>query len=834
VYAPTEEGDDDEKDLFYDELDRLWGLCPRHDVKIIMGDFNSKIGREEEFRPFLGNYSLHDVSNDNGIRLISFAASHDMIIGSTLFQHKNIHKATWRSPDGSYSNQIDHMLISSRYRTNLMDVKTFRGANLDSDHYLVICKLREKISLARRARKVSPMRFNCRKLNDPKVRKEFQTQLATELSVKGSNDDVDDKWKLTKDSMLSTANKLLGKEKRSIKTDWFDEECREVNENKNKAYKNMLNRRFTRKSIDEYRNARREEKKVHKRKKKAYRENQLDEVESLRTSNESRAFYRVINEGRKDFKPRTSLCKDKNGTIVNERNKILDRWVEHFDHLLNSNESSDLNLMTVNNNNDTHVNIPTLEEVQHAINKLKCNKAAGPDNIPAELLKYGGNAIVNNIWQIILSIWDKEILPSEWKLSILCPIHKKGDVLNCQNYRGISLLCVAYKIFSNILFDRLSPIVDSIIGDYQCGFRKGRSTVDQIFTLRQTLEKCREFGIETHHLFVDFKAAYDSINRTELLRTLSDFKVPSKLIKLVKLTLTETISTVRIQGELSTSFEVHNGVRQGDALACLLFNMALEKVIRDAGLNTAGTIFSKSVHILAYADDVDIIARSRATLGESFLALEKSARKMNLRVNVEKTKYMYCGKMETIPNFFEIDSFKFESVKNFTYLGSEINYQNDINPEIRKRIIAANRCFFGLRSLLKSHLIKRKTKILLYKVLIKSVLTYASETWTLTKKEEKILATFERKVLRTILGAVLDNNNWRKRYNFEIYRIFKSDDIIKSIKLSRMRWAGHIVRMSPERTTLRVFNATPSNKRPKGRPKKDGEIVWMKTLPSLK
>jgi sorting nexin-29 len=74
----------------------------------------------------------------------------------------------------------------------------------------------------------------------------------------------------------------------------------------------------------------------------------------------------------------------------------------------------------------------------------------------------------------------------------------------CSNYRGISRLCIAYNIFSNILFYRLPPCVEGIIGDYQCGFHQGRSTYDQIFTIRQILEKCNKFQIETHNLFIDF------------------------------------------------------------------------------------------------------------------------------------------------------------------------------------------------------------------------------------------------------------------------------------------------------------------------------------------
>lgn len=96
-----------------------------------------------------------------------------------------------------------------------------------------------------------------------------------------------------------------------------------------------------------------------------------------------------------------------------------------------------------------------------------------------------------------------ERLPKEWCETIICPIHKKGDQLDCGNYSGISLLPAAYKILSNILFQRLLPYVEGILGRYQCGFRKGKSTIDQIFNLRMILEKGREYQLSTYHLFID-------------------------------------------------------------------------------------------------------------------------------------------------------------------------------------------------------------------------------------------------------------------------------------------------------------------------------------------
>jgi hypothetical protein len=105
------------------------------------------------------------------------------------------------------------------------------------------------------------------------------------------------------------------------------------------------------------------------------------------------------------------------------------------------------------------------------------------------LNKTGGEILYSEIHRRIYSVWNKEELPQQWKESIIVPIYKKGDKTNCNNYRGISLLLIAYKILSNILLARLTPNVNEIIGDNQCGFRRSRSSTDQIFYIRQILEK---------------------------------------------------------------------------------------------------------------------------------------------------------------------------------------------------------------------------------------------------------------------------------------------------------------------------------------------------------
>jgi hypothetical protein len=121
------------------------------------------------------------------------------------------------------------------------------------------------------------------------------------------------------------------------------------------------------------------------------------------------------------------------------------------------------------------------KEVEIAIEKSKRYKSPGIYQIPAELIQAGGNTLRSENHKLINYICNKEELPEQWKESIIVPIYKRGDKMDCNNYRGISLPSNSYKILSNIILSWLTPCADEIIGDHQCGFRLNRSTTDQIF-----------------------------------------------------------------------------------------------------------------------------------------------------------------------------------------------------------------------------------------------------------------------------------------------------------------------------------------------------------------
>jgi len=149
-------------------------------MKILLGNFNAKLGRENIFIPTIGN----EDSNDNGVRIVNCAMSKNLVVKSTMFPHRNIHKYTWTSLDGKTHNQIDHTLIVRRWHLSILDVRNFRGADCGTDHYLVVAKVRERLALIKQAgQKFYGERFNVRKLNKLEVWKQYQIEISNRFTA---------------------------------------------------------------------------------------------------------------------------------------------------------------------------------------------------------------------------------------------------------------------------------------------------------------------------------------------------------------------------------------------------------------------------------------------------------------------------------------------------------------------------------------------------------------------------------------------------------------------------------------------------------------------------
>jgi hypothetical protein len=174
VYAQTEDKTDDMKDIIFTALEHVFNEFPRYHIKILLGNFNAKVGREDIFKPTIGNKSLRGISNDNGIGVINFTTSKNLTVKSMMFPHHNIHRFTWTSTDVKTHSQIDHILMDRRWHSSILDVRPFRAADCDTDHYLVVAKVRERMPVTIQTKhRVHIERFNLKKLKEAEGKEQY-------------------------------------------------------------------------------------------------------------------------------------------------------------------------------------------------------------------------------------------------------------------------------------------------------------------------------------------------------------------------------------------------------------------------------------------------------------------------------------------------------------------------------------------------------------------------------------------------------------------------------------------------------------------------------------
>ena len=267
IHAPTEVKDNEVKEEFYDNLDAVYNGVPDNDVKIVLGDSNAKVGRELYHHKVAGKYSLHEFSNDNGTRLIEFAKDRSMHIKSTMFPHKDIYKQIWVSPDGQTINQIDHVLIEKRHASDILDVKSRRGVDCNSDHFLVQIKYRQKMAKERHVEGRKRIKYDVEKLKKQETVEVYQQVMENNLK-EDPKENIEEQWAKLKSAVTNTADCVLGKMETVKGKEWFDELCERVIRERNVARMNWLQKK-TRLSMENYRQMRREAKIVCRKKKES-------------------------------------------------------------------------------------------------------------------------------------------------------------------------------------------------------------------------------------------------------------------------------------------------------------------------------------------------------------------------------------------------------------------------------------------------------------------------------------------------------------------------------------------------------------------------------------
>ncbi|KAM8704295.1 hypothetical protein ACLKA7_008835 [Drosophila subpalustris] len=279
-------------------------------------------------------------------------------------------------------------------------------------------------------------------------------------------------------------------------------------------------------------------------------------------------------------------------------------------------------------------------EVTDAIARCKVRKTPGEDRVPAEFFKNASPLFISQLTTTFNKIFATANVPDSFRKNVIYPIFKKGNALEPENYRGISFINAVAKVFTSVILARLTKWVKmhDILGEHQAGFREGYSTVDSIFALT---------AIANHHLaqkkkmyafFVDFKAAFDTIDRNSLYLKLSNLGVSTKMINIVKSLYCQNKTTVWDGKQLSKWFTTNLGVKQGCLLSPLLFSLYVDDImsILPGGVKMG----TERIKVLMYADDMVLLADSPSGMQSMIDALYEYCRTWSLEINTQKSKIL--------------------------------------------------------------------------------------------------------------------------------------------------------------------------------------------------
>ena len=739
VYAPTSSHPDDEVETMYEDVSRAIHTSKTH-FTVVMGDFNAKLGKKSDDELRVGQFG-YGQRNPRGQRLADFLEKEGLFMMNSFFQKPPHRKWTWMSPDGSTRNEIDFIITNEKRIFN--DVSVIHRVKTGSDHRIVRGTLDINIKLERSRLMKSTLRPTRAHIQNPET---FQLELTNRfdcLENFASVDEINSRLVETVQTVgskhfrprrsnrpqkLSDHTLNLMAERRSLRLQSSDdaESYRQLNRQISKSLRHDI-RLFNTKHIKE----------------------------TIERNKGSKVFARNLSVGQSQL----TKLKREDGSIASTKAEVMEEIERFYGQLYASvakpagSAATDPRAKLTRHFTEDIPEI-SLYEIRMALKQLKNNKAPGDDGITSELLKAGGTPVLKVLQKLFNTVLLEGITPEAWNRSVVVLFFKKGDNTLLKNYRPISLLSHVYKLFSRVITNRLERRLDDFQPSEQAGFRKGYSTIDHIHTLRQVIQKTEEYNLPLCLAFVDYEKAFDSVETWAVLESLQRCRIDYRYIEVLKCLYNNATMSVRVQEQSSKAIPLKRGVRQGDVISPKLFTATLENAFKllewkGFGINVNGEYITH----LRFADDIVVMANSMEDLSTMLEGLNRVSQQVGLKMNMDKTKIM-CN-AHVVPTPISVENSVLEVVDSYVYLGQVVQLgRSDFQKEANRRIQLGWAAFGKLRNVFSSD-IPQCLKSKVFDQCVLPVMTYGTETWSLTIGLMNKLKVAQRAMERAMLGVSL-------------------------------------------------------------------------------
>ena len=542
--------------------------------------------------------------------------------------------------------------------------------------------------------------------------------------------------------LIGTAEKVLGQGKPhapKLNTSgnykpWFNKECREkrgkfqrarnlyhrVKSDANKAYMNEFAKEYRRALNCNF---------------QKYREKCSNEIRAL-SKNDTKGFWKTIKKYCINRKDNCSIDTDTFFEYFKSQNSVED------------DDSVDLDINELCDNpvcNEIMNGVITEQEVIDALKNLKNNKAPGTDKIINEFLKNTNSSMISIYCKLFNVIFDTGIIPESLTSGIIIPVYKnKGSHSDPNNFRPITLISCLGKLFTSLINTRLNFFANeiSLISENQAGFRKGYSTVDNIFILHTLVELYFSFGKKLFCTFIDFKRAFDTVSRSCLWKKLQLSSIKGKCFKVIFNMYQDIKSCVKYNGCQSDFFPCVTGVRQGENLSPFLFVIFLNDLeayfrnLEGIPLESIKEKFNNELHIyfelfvILYADDTVILSETKEGMQHSLNIFQSYCDTWKLNVNVNKTKVMIFSKRKVKEKFiFKLQGEVVDIVDSFSYLGVVFKYNGTYLDAKKKLVDQAQKALHFIYRCIRNENIPIDLQLKLFDSMIEPILLYGCEVW---------------------------------------------------------------------------------------------------------
>lgn len=514
------------------------------------------------------------------------------------------------------------------------------------------------------------------------------------------------------------ANKTTNAKQTSLKKTqkWFDWECLSLRK-KTFSLLNKYRKNNQEWAKIQYIDANKEYKNLCREKERNYNKNL---ALKLVKSRDSATFWKTV----KEIKGNKAIC---------GKNIKIEELANYFSILFNP-PNSTVTIQYAERYNENHdLDGPiTLTEMQSVLRKVKNNKAPGLDRVPFEFIKNAPETFLNKLLGFYNRIMQEGEVPQAFKKSIIFPIHKKGDVKEPRNYRAISFSNTISKIFTGILLNRVTKFVEEneILSEYQAGYRAGYSTADHIFTFTNIVKLFSLKKKKLYAVFIDFRSAFDHIDRKALFYKLSESGLTYKFLNLLRNLYNNTNSCVWDGTNISDEFLTTIGLKQGCMLSPTFFSIFIDDLVKT--LPGGARIGDMTVKILLYADDLVILAESPETLQLMINRLSEYCEKWNLIINLEKTKAMIFqkgGRQARNEKWFYRQE-RIQITKEYKYLGVIFTPQMSMKKHHTERYITATKALNSTwKTVMRNSNVDHSTKYQIFKTVMRSTICYAAQVW---------------------------------------------------------------------------------------------------------